>query len=29
MCLNPETKDVQPVYIEPRVVVSPFPLREG
>jgi hypothetical protein len=27
MCLNPETKDVQPVYIEPRVVVSPFPLK--
>lgn len=26
MCLNPETKDVQPVYIEPRVIVSPFPL---
>ncbi len=26
MRLNPETKDVQPVYIEPRVVVSPFPL---
>jgi hypothetical protein len=27
MCLNPETKDVQPVYIEPRVIVSPFPLK--
>lgn len=26
MCLNPETKNVQPVYVEPRVVVSPFPL---
>jgi hypothetical protein len=27
MCLNPETKDMQPVYIEPRVIVSPFPLK--
>ena len=27
MCLNPETKEVQPVYIEPRVIVSPFPLK--
>lgn len=26
MCLNPETKELAPVYIEPRVVVSPFPL---
>ena len=26
MCLNPDTKDVQPVYVEPRVIVSPFPL---
>jgi hypothetical protein len=26
MCLNPETKDLAPVYIEPHVVVSPFPL---
>jgi len=27
MCLNPETKDVQPVYVEPRVIVSPFALK--
>jgi hypothetical protein len=27
MCLNPEAKEVQPVYIEPRVIVSPFPLK--
>ncbi len=27
MCLNPETKNVQPVYVEPRVIVSPFPLK--
>lgn len=26
MCLNPETKAVQPVYVEPRVIISPFPL---
>ena len=26
MCLNPETKNVQPVYVEPRVIISPFPL---
>jgi hypothetical protein len=26
MCLNPTTKAMQPVYVEPRVVVSPFPL---
>jgi len=26
LCLNPETKDVAPVYVEPRIVVSPFPL---
>lgn len=26
MCLNPETKDLAPVYVEPRVIVSPFPL---
>lgn len=28
MCLNPESKKAQPVYIEPRVIVSPFPLQE-
>ncbi len=27
MCLNPDTKDVQPVYVEPRVVISPYPLK--
>jgi hypothetical protein len=26
-CINPQTKKVQPVYIEPRVVVSPFALQ--
>ena len=26
MCLNPQTKELAPVYIEPHVVVSPFPL---
>jgi hypothetical protein len=26
LCLNPETKEVAPVYVEPRIVVSPFPL---
>lgn len=26
MCLNTESKAVQPVYVEPRVIVSPFPL---
>ncbi len=27
LCLDPATKDLQPVYVEPRVVVSPFPLK--
>jgi hypothetical protein len=26
-CLNPQTKKVQPVYIEPRIIVSPFALQ--
>lgn len=26
MCLNPADKAVHPVYIEPRMIVSPFPL---
>ncbi len=26
LCLNPATKEVAPVYVEPRIVVSPFPL---
>jgi hypothetical protein len=27
MCLNPNSKELEPVYIEPRVIVSPFPLK--
>lgn len=27
MCLNPDSKAIQPVYVEPRVVISPFPLK--
>lgn len=27
MCKNPNGSDVRPVYIEPRIVVSPFPIR--
>lgn len=27
LCLDPSTKDLQPVYVEPRVIVSPFPLK--
>jgi hypothetical protein len=27
LCLDPNTKDLQPVYVEPRVVVSPFTLK--
>lgn len=26
LCLNPESKEVSPVYVEPRVIVSTFPL---
>lgn len=26
MCLNPATKEVAPVFVEPRVITSPFPL---
>lgn len=26
LCLNPATKDVAPVYVEPHIVVSPFAL---
>lgn len=26
LCMNPETKDMAPVYVEPRVIVSTFPL---
>jgi hypothetical protein len=28
MCKDPGGKDVKPVYIEPRIIVSPFKLRE-
>ncbi len=28
MCKNPNGKDVRPIYIEPRVIVSPFKLPE-
>lgn len=27
MCLDPQTKKMAPVYVEPRVTVSPFPLQ--
>jgi hypothetical protein len=27
LCLNPNTTQTTPVYIEPRIVVSPFPLH--
>lgn len=27
MCLNPENKEVQPIYVEPRVIISPFALK--
>lgn len=27
LCLDPASKDLQPVYVEPRVIVSPFPLK--
>lgn len=27
LCLNPKTKQTQPTYIEPRVLVSQFPLQ--
>jgi hypothetical protein len=27
MCKNPKGGDVRPVYIEPRVIVAPFPLQ--
>ncbi len=28
MMIDPETKEARPVYIEPEIVVSPFPLHE-
>jgi hypothetical protein len=27
LCLNPETKKPVPLYVEPHVIVSPFPLK--
>lgn len=27
LCLNPQTQKASPLYIEPRVIVSPFPLE--
>jgi hypothetical protein len=27
LCLNPETKQAVPLYVEPRVIVSPFKLK--
>lgn len=29
MCLNPKTGKPVPVYLEPRVVISPFPLEQN
>jgi len=28
MCKNPDGNEVRPVYIEPRIIVSPFKLKE-
>jgi len=28
LCLNPTTKKVSPIYIEPRIIVSPFALGD-
>jgi hypothetical protein len=28
MCKNPNGKEVRPVYVEPRIIVSPFPLTK-
>ena len=27
MCLNPETNQAAPLYVEPRIIVSPFELN--
>ena len=29
MCKNPNGKEVRPVYVEPRLIVSPFKIGEG
>lgn len=26
LCLNPKTQKMAPIYVEPRIIVSPFPL---
>ena len=28
MMIDPETKDARPVYVEPQIIVSPFPLHK-
>jgi len=28
MCLNPHGTDVSPVYVEPKIITSPFPLND-
>jgi hypothetical protein len=28
LCLNPKSKEVAPVYVEPRIIVSTFPLPQ-
>jgi hypothetical protein len=28
MCLNPQDGKLAPVYVEPRIIVSPFPLQQ-
>lgn len=28
MCLNPETEQIEAVYLEPEIIVSPFPLTQ-
>lgn len=29
LCANPSTHSASPVYVEPRIIVSPFPLSEA
>ncbi len=26
LCLNPRTRELSPLYVEPRIISSPFPL---
>jgi len=28
LCLNPKTKEAEPQYIEPRIIVSTYPLEK-